>query len=184
VVSMAKLERVYNIPLRKEWLKAPRHKRSKKAMKAVREFLMKHMKSEDVKLGRHLNEKVWEHGIKRPPHHVKVTAIKFEDGIVRAELVGYAVTEPKKEEETKKSTIEGLKEKITGSKSAPKAKKKGKAEKKAVKKIEKEKKIEKIKEVVVKQTETPKEAAAPKKEKVKKAEKSPVKEDNGFQQHK
>jgi len=82
------LERAYNVPLRKKWLKAPRHKRSKKAVKALKEFLQKHMKSDDVRLGMYVNEFIWKHGIKNPPHHVKVKAVKYDDGVVKAELEG------------------------------------------------------------------------------------------------
>jgi len=106
---MAKIERVYNIPIRKEWLRAPSYKRAKRAIDAVRAFLKKHMKSENVKLGRMLNMNVWERGIKRPPHHVKVTAVKYDDGLVRAELIGYPVEEAKKVE--KASGKEDKKEK-------------------------------------------------------------------------
>ena len=114
---MTKIERIYNIPLRKEWLNAPAYKRAKKAMAAVRIFLQKHMKSEQVKLGGHLNRHVWKRGIKHPPHHVKVTVIKDDDGVVRAELFGHKIEEKKKEEP--KGKLEELKEKITG---APKGK--------------------------------------------------------------
>ena len=44
----ALLERVYNIPLRKEWLKAPRYRRSKKATAALKEFIVKNMKSSNI----------------------------------------------------------------------------------------------------------------------------------------
>lgn len=102
------LKRVYNIPLRKEWLHAPRHKRARKAIRAIKEFLIKHMKSKDVKLGKELNLKVWERGIKSPPHHVLVNVTKDSEGLVKAELVGFeygAVKEKKvkqKKTETKK----------------------------------------------------------------------------------
>src|SRR3989338_6340607 len=99
---MAKIERVYNIPLRSEWLKAPPYKRAKKAVSAVREFLVKHMKSEQVKLGRMLNHKIWECSIKNPPHHIKVNVIKYDDGLVRAELDGFPV-EPVAPETKKKA---------------------------------------------------------------------------------
>lgn len=105
------LERTYNIPLRKEWLKVPRYKRAKKAVKAVKEFLMKHMKSEEVKVGKNLNLKVWERGIKNPPHHIKVNAVKSDDDIVRAELFGFDIKEKdKKKEEAVKKEL-GLEEK-------------------------------------------------------------------------
>ncbi len=86
---MAKIERVYNVPLRKEWLKVPKYKRAKKAVAALREFLQKHMKSENVKLGPEVNKLLWVHGIKNPPHHVKVTVMKNDDGRVDAELFGF-----------------------------------------------------------------------------------------------
>jgi len=92
------LERVYNVPLRKEYRKGPRWKRTKKAVRALREFLTKHMRSENVKLGKELNEELWKHGIRNPPHHVKVTATKDEKGVVKAELFG---VEKKTKEEKK-----------------------------------------------------------------------------------
>ena len=84
----ANLERTYNIPLRREFQKVPCWKRSKKAVRAAKEFLQKHMKSEDVRLSKEVNEKIWQHGIKNPPHHVKVTVSKDKEGVVRAELFG------------------------------------------------------------------------------------------------
>lgn len=100
-------ERTYNIPLRREFLKVPRYKRSKKAVSAVRKFLSKHMKSDNVKVGKYLNLKIWERGIKNPPHHVKVTAKKDEDGTVFAELAGA----PAEKKETKKEEAKEKKEK-------------------------------------------------------------------------
>jgi large subunit ribosomal protein L31e len=101
------LERTYIVPLRKEYMKVPRWKKSKKAVTALRQFLVKHMKSEEVKIGKEVNEYVWNHGIKNPPHHVKVTVTKDDKGVVKAELFGNRkvskkevkkVAEPKKEE--------------------------------------------------------------------------------------
>jgi len=80
-------ERIYTIPLRKEWLKSPKYRRAKKAGTALREFLVKHMKSQDVKIGRYLNLHLWEHGIKNPPSMVKVKVTKEDNGKVYAELV-------------------------------------------------------------------------------------------------
>ena len=69
-------------------MKAPRWNRSKKAVKALREFLAKHMKSEDVKISKSLNEAVWVHGIKNPPHHVKINVTKNDKGEVYATVFG------------------------------------------------------------------------------------------------
>jgi ribosomal protein L31E len=109
--SEAKIERVYNVPLRKEWLKAPMYKRAKKAGKALKEFLAHHMKVDikNVKVGSFANHKIWERGIRFPPHHIKVNVVKDEKGIVTAELAGIPVkVEHKKEtkKEEKKTEIE------------------------------------------------------------------------------
>ena len=96
------LERTYNVPLRKEFLKVPKYKRAKKAVKALKEFLVKHMKSDNVKIGKYLNDEIWKHGIKNPPHHVKVNAVKDKDDLVTAELVGAPV---EKKEETKEEKV-------------------------------------------------------------------------------
>ncbi len=97
------LERTYNVPLRKEYLKAPRYLRAKKAVKALKEFLIKHMKSDNVRLEKEVNELVWKKGIKNPPHHVKVVARKDERGVVSVELFGAKKKEAKvKEKKIKK----------------------------------------------------------------------------------
>lgn len=99
------LERTYNIPLRREYQKAPRWKRTEKAVVGLRQFLGKHMKSEKVLLGIRLNNLLWKHGIKNPPHHVKVTAVKDKEGVVHAELFGEKKAEPKVVKEEKKEDV-------------------------------------------------------------------------------
>ncbi|WP_062400502.1 50S ribosomal protein L31e [Methanogenium cariaci] len=79
-------EQIYIIPLR-DVKKAPRWRRSQRAMKDIRSYLMKHMKSDDVKLDQTINEKVWERGgSEKPPRKIRIRAMKFEDGQVQAEL--------------------------------------------------------------------------------------------------
>ncbi|UCD21054.1 MAG: 50S ribosomal protein L31e [archaeon] len=81
-----KIEKVYTIPLRKEWLKVPKYKRSKKAVKAIKEFLVRHMKIRDrdlkkVKIGDWVNKAIWSRGIKSPPHKITVKATKQGDNV-------------------------------------------------------------------------------------------------------
>ena len=95
-------ERTYTIPLRKEYQKAPRWKRTSKAIIALRQFLQHHMKSKDVRLGKELNQEIWKHGIQNPPHHVKVTTSKDDKGIVTANLFGTKTTEESKKAKTPK----------------------------------------------------------------------------------
>ncbi|MBR9683285.1 50S ribosomal protein L31e [Candidatus Woesearchaeota archaeon] len=132
------LERTYNIPLRKEYLKVPNWKRTNKAVSAVKKFLKKHMKSDDVKLGKRLNEKLWQHGIKNPPHHIKVTTVKDGKGVVKAELFGYKI-ETKKKEAKKLSKLEEVAKKagIKMPKKLPKeGLEKSKSSQRAEKKVE------------------------------------------------
>jgi len=79
-------ERVYTIPLRRKTIKIAKYKRSPKAMRVIREFLQRHMKSDDIKIDKKVNEYIWNQGIKHPPSKVKVKAIKNEAGQVKVTL--------------------------------------------------------------------------------------------------
>lgn len=86
-----KLEREYTIPLRHRWSIVPTYKRANKAVKTIREFLVRHMKIRDrdlskIKIEKSINEMIWMRGIKHPPARIKVKAIK-EGDIVRVEAV-------------------------------------------------------------------------------------------------
>ena len=78
-------EQIYVIPLR-DVQHTPRWERGKRAMKAVRDFLAQHMKSEAIKIDPSINEAVWARGSHKPPSRIRVRAMKFEDGQVEAEL--------------------------------------------------------------------------------------------------
>ena len=126
-----KLERVYNVPLRMGFMKTPKYKRAKKAATTLREFLIKHMKSDNVKIGPYLNRKLWQHGIRNPPHHVKVNAKKDSEDVVFAELVGAPAPKPK--EEPKKGKKGEKVEKKEEKKETKEEKKETKKEEKDVK---------------------------------------------------
>jgi large subunit ribosomal protein L31e len=78
-------EQIYVIPLR-DVQHTPRWERGKRAMKAIRDFLAQHMKSEEIRLDQSINEAVWARGSHKPPSRIRVRAMKFEDGQVEAEL--------------------------------------------------------------------------------------------------
>ena len=105
-----KIERSYNVPLRKSFRETAKYKKTPRAIRALRAFLQKHMKCEEVKLGMHLNEHMWKHGIKNPPHHIKVHVIK-EDDVVKAELEGFEFKEAIKSAPKKKGP-ETMKDKL------------------------------------------------------------------------
>ena len=80
------MERVYVIPLRKV-KNVPRTIRSPRAIRYVKEFIGKHMKTEEVKIDASVNEKIWERGIQKIPPKIKVKAVQEEDGSVAVTLV-------------------------------------------------------------------------------------------------
>jgi large subunit ribosomal protein L31e len=80
------MERVYVIPLRKV-KNVPRTIRSPRAIRYVKEFIKRHMKTDDIKIDASVNEKIWERGIQKIPPKIKVKAVKDEDGSVAVTLV-------------------------------------------------------------------------------------------------
>lgn len=85
---MAELERIYTIPLRDAYFKAPRPKRANRAVKEIKMYLARHMKSEEDKvwIDNPVNEAVWARGIQKPPRKIRVKAIRFDDGVVEVSL--------------------------------------------------------------------------------------------------
>jgi large subunit ribosomal protein L31e len=85
------IEREYVIPLRREWMKVPRYKRTAKSVKAIKEFVAKHMRVPDrdtskVKLDVYLNNEIWFRGVKKPPVKVRVK-VRKEGEIVKVDFV-------------------------------------------------------------------------------------------------
>lgn len=85
-----KLEREFIIPLRRKFKKTARYKRVPKSIRAIKEYLVRHMKLygrdlSKIKIDKYLNEFVWARGIRNPPSKIKVRAIVDGD-FIRAEL--------------------------------------------------------------------------------------------------
>ncbi|MHA1754713.1 MAG: 50S ribosomal protein L31e [Candidatus Odinarchaeia archaeon] len=78
-------ERVYTIPFR-DVKHTPRNKRSNKAIRILRSFVAKHMKSDEIIIDPKVNEKIWERGIQKPPNKLKVRLVKSRDGVVEVLL--------------------------------------------------------------------------------------------------
>ena len=81
------IERIMVIPLRAT-KQAPRTRRAKRAVKEVRETVMRHMRVSEgnVWIAASVNEKLWENGMRNPPSKITVKAVKFEDGLVEVSL--------------------------------------------------------------------------------------------------
>jgi large subunit ribosomal protein L31e len=75
------LTRIYTIPL-DIVMASPRHKRAKRAISAIKEFAVKNMKSEEIKIEPELNLTLWNRGIRNPPKRVTVKMERDEDGVV------------------------------------------------------------------------------------------------------
>ena len=161
---MTEIKREYVIPLRRGFQNTPRYKRTHKAVRVLREFLVKHLKSENIKLGPKLNDFIWRHGIQNPPPKVSVTATKDKDNVVRVELQGFDYIDFKQIEsaEDPKNLKEKLQSKIKGTPRTPEG---DKLEEKQDEKEEtetKEKPVKSKTEKPVEKTETKVEKETPK----------------------
>ena len=148
-----KIEREYVIPLRKQVKKVPRYKKANKAIRTIKEFLVRHMKIYDkdlkkIRLDKFLNEFVWFRGIRNPPHKIKVKAIK-EGEIVRVELAEMPEKlkfKKSKEEKRDKKAQEIVEKKKTMMQKAKEGMQKTSEESKEAEKEEKEKKSSVVEE--------------------------------------
>ena len=79
------VSRLYTIPLGRVD-EVPRYKRAAKAMRVIREFVRKHMKTEEVKIAPEVSEQIWKRGIENPPRRVTVNVEKDKDGVATVSL--------------------------------------------------------------------------------------------------
>jgi large subunit ribosomal protein L31e len=92
-------ERVYTVPLGKALIQPP-NKRTSRAVRMLKSFIIKHMKLEARKAGEteeeeeparliidnEVNEKLWSRGIEKPPRKIRVRAEKDKEGNVTVYL--------------------------------------------------------------------------------------------------
>ncbi|MEA2054060.1 MAG: 50S ribosomal protein L31e [Candidatus Thermoplasmatota archaeon] len=91
-------EKIYTIPLIKV-KSLPRPRRVNRAVKEIKRFLAKHMKSEEVMMDVSLNEKLWSRGRGNIPTRLRVKGVKGDDGVVWAYTPEAEVAERKKKVE-------------------------------------------------------------------------------------
>jgi large subunit ribosomal protein L31e len=75
-------EKILTIPLRCP--ESGRKKRTPRAVRKVREFLKKHLKTDKVLITPELNSLLWARGREKPPPRIRVRAVKRDDGVVEA----------------------------------------------------------------------------------------------------
>lgn len=105
------LSRVYTINLGKAWL-TPRYRRTDRVINMVREFAVKNMKSDEVKIDQDLSRHIWAKGKTNPPRKVRVKMVKDEDDIVTVSLYEEAA-EIAEEDKDKKNSKKTKKEEDT-----------------------------------------------------------------------
>jgi len=97
-------ERTYTIPFYPKLNSSPRTKRASKAVKMVRDYVMKHMKVEEVWIGQEVNEYIFKRGMQKPPRKITVRAEKGDDDIVAVYLAGLRPDEFFEEDKVSVST--------------------------------------------------------------------------------
>ncbi|MFH1105680.1 MAG: 50S ribosomal protein L31e [Candidatus Aenigmatarchaeota archaeon] len=82
-------ERIYTIPLKKDT--RPRRYKAKRAINDIRDFAVRHMGDQDstrtnVKIDPEVADKIWEHGVAKPPAKIRVR-IKNDSGKITVETL-------------------------------------------------------------------------------------------------
>ena len=75
------LERVYTIPFDRV-RNVPKTQRARRAIKTIRKFVKRHMKSDNIWIDNRVNALIWARGAEKPPARIKVKTTKFDDGLV------------------------------------------------------------------------------------------------------
>src|SRR5574338_513964 len=128
-MSTESRERVYTINLGKVLL-SPNNQRAKRAINMIREFAVRHMKSENVKIEEDVSHLVWARGIRHPPRKIRDKLTKDDDGAVLISKYQEKQPEtkekptPKPEKTKKEEKSEKKPEEKTKSKPSTKSKKK------------------------------------------------------------
>ena len=79
------LTRTYVVPLRRAF-EAPKYRRTKVAVRVIRDFAKRHMKATKVKLDEDLNEMLWSRGIGNPPRRITLLMDRDDEGLVSIKL--------------------------------------------------------------------------------------------------
>lgn len=77
----------------------PNYRKTAKAVRLVRRLVEKHVRSDQIKIGPYLNDKLWSQGRKNPPNRIQIEITKSDDYFL-AELPN--APKPKVEDEKKK----------------------------------------------------------------------------------
>ena len=74
-------EKMFTINLGRVWIAKPK-RRAPRAINTVKEYMKRHMKSDDIVITNEINEQIWSKGIGKPPRRIKVRAVKDNENRV------------------------------------------------------------------------------------------------------
>jgi large subunit ribosomal protein L31e len=74
-------EKFYDLNLRRIW-NAPREKRTPRAVRFLRDFVERRMKTSEVSISEEANSMLWQRGISKPPRKIRVRVVKDKEGRV------------------------------------------------------------------------------------------------------
>lgn len=89
-MSQEAIENIYTIPFYPRLNKTAPYRRAPRAIRMLKEYIVKHTKADFVIITNDLNEFIWKRGIQKPPRKVKVRAIVEtidEEKIATIELI-------------------------------------------------------------------------------------------------
>ncbi|MCG3221027.1 MAG: 50S ribosomal protein L31e [Candidatus Heimdallarchaeota archaeon] len=89
-MSQEAIENIYTVPFYPKLNKTAPYRRTPRAIRMLKEFIVKHTKADFVIITNELNEFLWKRGIQKPPRKVKVRAIVEtidEEKIATVELI-------------------------------------------------------------------------------------------------
>ncbi|MCG3225882.1 MAG: 50S ribosomal protein L31e [Candidatus Heimdallarchaeota archaeon] len=89
-MSQEAIENIYTIPFYPKLNKTAPYRRTPRAIRMLKEYIVKHTKADFVIITNELNEFIWKRGIQKPPRKIKVRAIVEtidEEKIATIELI-------------------------------------------------------------------------------------------------
>lgn len=80
-------EKVITLNLKKELVKAKKWRRSNALVRILKDSLKRHVKKENIKIDKKLNEKIWSKSIENPQAKFRIKITKVDEKTVKAELL-------------------------------------------------------------------------------------------------
>ena len=75
-------EKTYTIPIGKLGYTTDRGHRAPRAVRDVKKYVSRHMRSDEVSISNEINATIWAKGINKPPRKIVVRAVKDKEGKV------------------------------------------------------------------------------------------------------